>query len=124
MKKSHINFDFSTSNTGELTHAFHTYPAKMIPQVAETLIAEFGRNADLLLDPYCGTGTTLVEASLKGISSIGIDLNPLAILLSKVKTTPIEIQTLELHLKDFYTFLFQYRFGFKIDKSVVTPKFP
>jgi tRNA G10 N-methylase Trm11 len=124
MKKTKIDFDFLYSDTLNLTHGFHTYPAKMIPQVANTLINEFGKNANLLFDPYCGTGTTLVEASLKGVNSIGVDLNPLARLISKVKTTSIEIQTLQLHLKDFYRYLFEYRFGFKMDDNVVTPVFP
>lgn len=118
-----INWDFKNSNTGTATHAFHTYPAKMIPQVAQALITEYGQNSKLLFDPYCGTGTSLVEANIKGINSIGCDLNPFARLLAKVKTTPIELQSLELHIKDFYDFLYQYRLGFKSNNSVIVPDF-
>lgn len=61
----------------------------MIPQVARTLIAEFKPQdgCKLLFDPFAGSGTTLVEASIAGIDSIGTDLNPLARLIAKAKTT-------------------------------------
>ena len=61
----------------------------MIPQVAERLIDTYGKKSTLLFDPYCGTGTSLVEASLKSIESIGTDLNPLAVLITKSKLTQI-----------------------------------
>jgi len=96
----------------------------MIPQVAKALLDEYGKNASRLFDPYCGTGTSLIEANLKGIDAIGTDLNPFARLLAKVKTTPIEIQTLELHLENFYNYLFKFRFGFKNLNSIELPSFP
>jgi len=48
----------------------------------------------LILDPFCGSGTTLVESSLSGNNSIGIDIDPLSVLISKVKTTKVNIQKL------------------------------
>jgi len=119
-----MNLDFKNSHTTYSTHGFHTYPAKMIPQVAKALLDEYGKGVKKLYDPYCGTGTTLVEAKLHGISGIGSDLNPLARLIAKVKTTPIQIQTLDLHLKEFYDFLFSFRFGFrKKDSEIIVPSF-
>ncbi|MDR3652147.1 MAG: DNA methyltransferase [Paludibacter sp.] len=118
-----MNLDFSQSNTRLLTHGFHKYPAKMVPQIASALISEFGANASLLFDPYCGTGTSLVEANVRGVDSIGSDLNPLAILISKVKTTPIELQTLELHLNDFYKYLFPFRYHLN-PKDYIVVNFP
>jgi site-specific DNA-methyltransferase (cytosine-N4-specific) len=63
----------------------------MIPQIAERLIVLNWPNKEydsgLILDPFCGSGTVLVEASLKGITSLGIDINPFAVLLAKAKTT-------------------------------------
>lgn len=116
-------WDFQSENTKTFTHGFHTYPAMMIPQVAKKLIKEYGKKASLIFDPYCGTGTSLVESNIAGIEAIGSDLNPLARLLTKVKTTPIELQTLKLHLVDFDKFLFKYRFGFNGDSSVIIPEF-
>jgi site-specific DNA-methyltransferase (cytosine-N4-specific) len=119
-----MNFDFTNSHTTYSTHGFHTYPAKMIPQIASALLNEYGMKANVLFDPYCGTGTTLVEAATRGIKSYGFDLNPLARLIATSKTTCIEMQSLELHLKDFYDYLFKFRFGFEnIRQSIIAPNF-
>jgi len=61
----------------------------MIPQIARKLIEDYKPigKLDLIFDPYSGSGTTLVEASIKGIKSIGTDLNPLARFMSSVKCT-------------------------------------
>lgn len=85
------DWTFLTANIREKTHGFHTYPARMIPQVARALIDKYSpSNTDVCLDPYCGSGTVLVESKLKGRKSFGIDANPLAILLARVKTTSID----------------------------------
>ncbi|MBB1073067.1 DNA methyltransferase [Rhodoferax sp. 4810] len=117
---SDSTWDFIGVNTKESTHCFHAYPAMMIPQVAERLIAQHGQHAKLLFDPYCGTGTSLVEANRKNIHAIGTDLNPLARLIAQAKTTPLNLQVLDLYLKDFSDYLFSILFDIhKI--SVVTP---
>lgn len=90
--------DFRTANTKKYTHCFHPYPAMMIPQVAERILDEFGQNSKILFDPYCGSGTSLVEANLRGINAIGTDINPLARLIAKVKTTIIPLKMLDLSL--------------------------
>jgi len=102
-----MNWDFKLHNTQYLTHGFHTYPAKMIPQIADKLLDEFGRNAKILFDPYCGTGTSLVEGKIRNINSIGFDLNPLALLIAKTKTTHIEEITLKLYLENFHKYIFE-----------------
>jgi DNA modification methylase len=118
-----IDWNFTNTGTRHSSHAFHTYPAMLVPQIAEELIKEYGKASKLLFDPFCGTGTTLVEANIKGINAIGSDLNPLARLISKVKTTVIRQQTVDLYLKDFYDHLFNYRYGFSKKDSVTVPKF-
>lgn len=89
-------WSFKQANTKEFTHTYHTYPAMMIPQIARTLISEYKPNGklNLIFDPYCGSGTTLVEACIAGIDSIGTDLNPLAQMMSKVKTTHYSEQSI------------------------------
>lgn len=125
IKKKYVDesWDFENANTKTLTHCFHSYPAMMIPQVAARLIEKYGKNANLLFDPYCGTGTSLVEANLRNINAIGTDLNPLARLVAKAKTTPINIQLLDLYLEDFNDWCFSMRFGINKNTSVVIPKF-
>jgi len=84
-----IDWDFEDVNTGYLTHSIHPYPAKFIPQIPKTLIRELASASDTILDPFCGSGTTLVEALRLECHAIGIDANPLACLISRAKTTPI-----------------------------------
>ena len=83
------SWDFRSANTKEYTHCYHAYPAMMVPQVARRLITDYAPEGklELLFDPYMGSGTSLVEASVNNINSIGTDLNPLARLISKAKTT-------------------------------------
>ncbi|MGN0033798.1 MAG: DNA methyltransferase, partial [Candidatus Limimorpha sp.] len=73
-------WSFKTADTKEYTHCYHTYPAMMIPQIARSLIEQFAPKdrCNLIFDPYMGSGTSLVEASIKGVNSIGTDINPLA----------------------------------------------
>lgn len=90
------DWTFAAADTRILTHGLHPYPARMIPQVAGKLIDIYKPDDDryYCLDPYSGSGTVLVEAKLRKVKSIGIDANPLAVLLSKVKTTPIKYSVL------------------------------
>lgn len=78
--------------TDYLTHSFFAYPAKFIPQIPRYFIKEYMHNHHSLLDPFCGSGTTLVEAQLLGYQSYGIEINPLGRLLTEVKTTPLKIR--------------------------------
>ena len=95
------DWDYRTANTKEYTHGIHPYPAMMIPQVARRLIQSYGKEGDTLFDPYCGTGTTLLEGMLANLESTGTDLNPLARLIAKTKTTPIDLKRLDGAIEDF-----------------------
>lgn len=88
-KIASTDWDCLNADTQYLTHSIHRYSGKFIPQIAKQVIELISDKGDTVLDPYCGSGTTLLESSLLGRHSIGVDLNPLAILISKVKTTPI-----------------------------------
>jgi DNA modification methylase len=70
-----------------LTHAIHPYPAKFIPQIPASIIQEYSQEGDRILDPFCGSGTTLLEAIIRGRTARGVDLNPIATLISRVKTS-------------------------------------
>lgn len=117
------SWDFKNDNTKEYTHCYHSYPAMMIPQIARKLIEKYGEKSRLLFDPYCGTGTSLVEANLKNINAIGTDLNPLARLIAETKTSTINIQTLDLYLRDFNDKIFALKFGIKESLSITLPDF-
>jgi hypothetical protein len=84
------DWTFADSFTRGATHGIHPYPAKFIPQIPRSLIAAlYPNDGTAVLDPFCGSGTTLVEAAIRGVPSIGVDLHPLACLISKVKVTPL-----------------------------------
>lgn len=89
------SWDYVGANTKKYTHRFHNYPAMMISQIASRLLDMYAKEDSGILDPFCGSGTVLVEAKLRGLKSYGIDINPLALLLAEVKTTPISLSTLQ-----------------------------
>jgi SAM-dependent methyltransferase len=74
-----------------LTHGFHAYPARMHPSVARLVLADVqggkrGRKDRLrVLDPFCGSGTVLIESMLAGAIATGVDLNPVALEVAAVK---------------------------------------
>lgn len=70
-------------------HGLHSYPARMHPPVARKAIRLFASHGDLVLDPFCGSGGVLAEAKIQGCKSVGIDINPLACLLARVKSIPL-----------------------------------
>lgn len=94
-ERNGADWTFSGAPTRELTHCYHDYPARMIPQIAGKLLDLFGVSAHSLFDPYFGSGTSLVESSIRGINAFGTDLNPLARLIAKAKTATPKIELLE-----------------------------
>mgnify|MGYP001038282638 CR=1 FL=1 len=95
-KIASVDWDFKEASHAEYTHPFHAYPARFIPEIPRMLIRILSTEDDLnTLDPFCGCGTTLVESLLEGKNAFGIDANPLAVLISKVKTKPLhrDLQT-------------------------------
>lgn len=78
-------------------HGLHDYKGKFNPQVAKALLNIFGiKPNDLVLDPFCGSGTALVECSHIGARSIGVDLNPFAIFLANAKSLALSTPAAEL----------------------------
>ncbi|MCK6579757.1 MAG: hypothetical protein L6Q98_16820 [Anaerolineae bacterium] len=84
-----LDWDFAGAKTGFLTHSLHPYPAKYIPQIPNALIQELSSVGETILDPFCGSGTSLVEALRLDRNAVGVDANPLACLISLAKTTRI-----------------------------------
>lgn len=78
------------------THGFHKYPAKFIPQIPRWALQKYAtlNSEQIILDPFCGSGTTLIESALHGNLAYGIDIDPLSVLISKVKTTQVNISKL------------------------------
>lgn len=82
--------DKTRKETTYITHGYHRYPAKFIPQIVSRLVEKYTKEGDLVVDPFGGCGTTLVESKVMGRPSVGVDINPVAVLMTKAKKTPIE----------------------------------
>jgi len=98
--KTKIDYSWSFSDktrkdTAYITHGYHRYPAKFIPQIVSRLAEKYTKEGDLIVDPFGGCGTTLVESKVMGRPSVGVDINPVAVLITKAKITPIDPQKIE-----------------------------
>jgi len=80
----------------QFTHQIHPYPAKLLPHIANFFIraSSIRKGDQQVLDPFCGSGTVALEASLAGAQPLIADANPFALLLTKVKTTPYDPEAL------------------------------
>src|SRR4051812_27934163 len=96
-----VTVDFRALLNGEVkterySHLLHSYPAKLLPHIPYLFLRSSvlpGANSTIA-DPFCGSGTVLLEAAICGHYTIGADTNPLARLISKVKTRPVREEKL------------------------------
>ncbi len=87
---SAVNWDFPHRSIPNSIENLHPYPAKFIAEIPGAILDALPiPTGAAVLDPFCGSGTTLAESQRRGIPCVGIDLNPIAALISKVKTAPL-----------------------------------
>ncbi len=85
-----VNWDFPDRISHSDIEGLHPYPAKFISELPRALLEILPvPPGTAVFDPFCGSGTTLVECQRGGIPSVGVDLNPIACLISRVKTKPL-----------------------------------
>ncbi len=117
--------ELTQKQTNYATHGYHRYPAKFIPQLAARLIEEYSSPNDWVVDPFMGSGTTLVEAKLLGRPSVGTDINPVAHLIARAKTQAIEpeylAQTIEQVLSSLYNTAQPSLFEELLEKTAISP---
>jgi len=88
--------DLIEYNSGRQIHNLFKYPAKLIPEIPMAYLNDqYIQKNGVVLDPFCGAGTVMVEAQRLGYKSKGIDINPLCYLISKVKTTPVDFEAIK-----------------------------
>lgn len=85
------DLEFHGLRTAYATHNLHSFPAKFPPQLPRKFILSLTEPGETVLDPMAGSGTTLLEARLAGRAAIGFDIDPLALLLSRVKLTSLSV---------------------------------
>ena len=83
-------------------HGIYPYRGKMSALDAAHVISQLSTSA-VLLDPFCGTGTIIYEAQTRGMRTIGVDNNPLACVIARGKTEPVETQSMFDNLSSAFT---------------------
>ncbi|HEC99999.1 MAG TPA: site-specific DNA-methyltransferase [Proteobacteria bacterium] len=83
------DLDFHSQDSGYASHNFHSFPAKFPPQLPRKFIEGLTAPGDVVLDPMMGSGTTVLEAYLSGRHGVGFDIDPLALILTRAKVTPL-----------------------------------
>lgn len=85
----HSDLNFHNQISNYYLHNFHSFPAKFPPQLPKLFIEELTNPNEVVLDPMVGSGTTIVEAYFANRKGIGFDIDPLAVKIARVKTTPL-----------------------------------
>ena len=87
-----VDWDFPQRIMHSPIEGIHPYPAKFVAELPRALLDALPvPSGTAVLDPFCGSGTTLVECQRRGLLSVGIDLNPIACLITRVKTEPLPV---------------------------------
>lgn len=99
------NVDLSFANVREFertkhVHRLHPYLGKFIPQLVGLFLKHYFKKGDWILDPFMGSGTTLIEANVLGMNSVGVEISEFNCLIAKVKTRKYDIQEIEKEIKD------------------------
>ncbi|MCF8266999.1 MAG: site-specific DNA-methyltransferase [Ignavibacteriales bacterium] len=115
----HLSFsDYRESETTKHVHRLHPYKGKFIPQLVEYFLDNhtdefkqevFFQPGDIVLDPFCGSGTTLVQANELGINAVGIDVSAFNTLISNAKIGIYDLQDVYLEAKSITNELYEFQ---------------
>jgi DNA modification methylase len=81
-------------------HRLHPYLGKFIPQLVEYFLSRYFKAGQVVVDPFCGSGTTLVQASEMGINSVGMDISEFNVLISRVKIASYDLKLAEKEISE------------------------
>ena len=85
------DLDFHRDASNYASHALHAFAAKFPPQLPRVFIEGLTQKGETVMDPMMGSGTAIVEAFLCGRRAVGFDIDPLALMICRVKTHPVDL---------------------------------
>lgn len=104
------------------THGYHRYPAKFLPQLVKKIIETYASSTDVVGDVFAGCGTTLVESKAHGLESVGVDINPVAYLITKAKTNPVPPDLLKQEIyfitKEINSYKSKYKYSWDLHSRI------
>ena len=115
-------FLFISYEQTRYTHGIHRYPAKFFPELPRWLIKKYSKENDVVLDTFGGSATTSIEALLNNRNSVSVDIDPFAQFLSKVKTTKLDTEELEIYSNILIKNITEYKVTKQLEKYI--PDFP
>ncbi len=114
-----LNWDFRDSSEDRELSQAHWYPARFVPEIPGIFIGYFSEIGDVVLDPFCGSGTTLTESLRLSRNGVGIDVNPIATLITQAKL----LKFTEARLAE-YTISLQNRVShYALQRELLTPNY-
>lgn len=110
-------------NPNSYTHSYFKYPCKFIPELPRWALNKYiTKSNENVLDPFSGSGTTLLEANLKGLNAYGTEIDSFAKLLIKVKTTLLDIPEINYIKKWIKNLISSYKDSFKDYEDPFVPQ--
>lgn len=91
-------FDFKEFKASVGRHSIHEYPAMLHYLLVRTLINKYSNEEDLIYDPFCGSGVSIVEALKLNRKAIGTDINPLALLIAEIRASNLDVESIRSYL--------------------------
>lgn len=104
-RSEHKEYSFRAQRLLRGRHKIHPYPAMLHPLLVDSLIDQYASPKDVIFDPFCGSGVTLLQSQIKGFESVGFDINPMALLIARVKTGSYQKAQLLKESEDLKEFL-------------------
>ncbi|MDH5403194.1 MAG: site-specific DNA-methyltransferase [Candidatus Heimdallarchaeota archaeon] len=120
---TNLELDFSNLSDQQRTkhvHGLHPYMGKFIPQLVEYYLVKYFNKDNLILDPFAGSGTTLIEANIKGMNSFGVDIAEFNTILMKAKTDYYNLELMEFEVLHILHKVSQFSYNNFNDKSTKT----
>ncbi|HIK02799.1 TPA: hypothetical protein H1012_03075 [archaeon] len=127
MKNFGVDLSFSDIPEWQRTkhvHRLHPYLGKFIPQLVNVFLKKYFRPNQWILDPFMGSGTTIIEANILGMNAIGVELSIFNTLITKIKTQEYNISQVEKEIKDILEKTKEFSKIISVNQSTLSKNYP